>query len=435
MVIQEAVAGSWKELRYTAGEVFDFLFPLVMMDVARRRLTGAEIGPPGFGPSNRWCHFRALPSAGFSKEFSRPSFDVLYSSLWADLRNGPVHIHKPHSNRYHTLQMMDYYAETFHVVGSRTTGQRELDMLLVSPFEEMPDVSDKIDVVVCPTPIVWLVCRVSCDESEDLTTVHRFQDKLGIDVLGSGSPQLARIPVRTEPLDYVHSLSGAEFFEYGLELMDEHPPHFVDQPMVALMERLGFVPGMILDTDDELAEMLTEVKDQRMRELVNDFATGDTVLGWTTNTNLGAYGANYKQRAATVLMGIAAMRPEDIVYSIADRDGAGEPLFGENTYELTFPAGELPPAQASWSLTAYDADGVAHENEWNKYKISSSDDLMYHGDGALTVFISNTPQEPFSNWLPAPRGAASLVLRLYSPERRVLAGFWTPPGINLRAYG
>jgi hypothetical protein len=34
------------------------------------------------------------------------------------------------------------------------------------------------------------------------------------------------------------------------------------------------------------------------------------------------------------------------------------------------------------------------------------------------------------NWLPAPKGAFSLVLRLYNPKPQVLDGSWSPPVIR-----
>jgi len=35
-----------------------------------------------------------------------------------------------------------------------------------------------------------------------------------------------------------------------------------------------------------------------------------------------------------------------------------------------------------------------------------------------------------ANWLPAPAGPFSLILRLYWPEASVLDGKWTPPDIK-----
>jgi hypothetical protein len=34
------------------------------------------------------------------------------------------------------------------------------------------------------------------------------------------------------------------------------------------------------------------------------------------------------------------------------------------------------------------------------------------------------------NWLPAPEGAFSLVLRVYDPKPQVLGGAWSPPVIQ-----
>ncbi|CEM01034.1 unnamed protein product, partial [Vitrella brassicaformis CCMP3155] len=35
--------------------------------------------------------------------------------------------------------------------------------------------------------------------------------------------------------------------------------------------------------------------------------------------------------------------------------------------------------------------------------------------------------QPQANWLPAPKGVFSIVLRLYWPKQSVVDGLWTPP--------
>jgi hypothetical protein len=52
-------------------------------------------------------------------------------------------------------------------------------------------------------------------------------------------------------------------------------------------------------------------------------------------------------------------------------------------------------------------------------------------DGSLTIIVSaSRPAETDVNWLPAPKGAFSLVLRVYNPTPSVLDGSWSPPAIR-----
>jgi Protein of unknown function (DUF1214) len=53
--------------------------------------------------------------------------------------------------------------------------------------------------------------------------------------------------------------------------------------------------------------------------------------------------------------------------------------------------------------------------------------------GLTIVVPASPPGQPKVNWLPAPAGAFSLVLRVYDPAPQVLDGSWSPPGVTVRA--
>ena len=48
--------------------------------------------------------------------------------------------------------------------------------------------------------------------------------------------------------------------------------------------------------------------------------------------------------------------------AIAVADAQGKPIESPNKYQIMFKTGELPPAGAFWSITMYDAGGVASPN-------------------------------------------------------------------------
>jgi len=69
-----------KLAKQIAVEAYQYLYPLVLMDIPRRIGVNVEPGVrPGFGPMNTWSHFRAFPPGDF-KEVVRPNFDTLYSN-------------------------------------------------------------------------------------------------------------------------------------------------------------------------------------------------------------------------------------------------------------------------------------------------------------------------------------------------------------------
>ena len=55
-------------------------------------------------------------------------------------------------------------------------------------------------------------------------------------------------------------------------------------------------------------------------------------------------------------IGLGANRPQDAVYPVSEVAADGKPYDGANTYVIRFARGEMPPAQAFWSLTMYDED-------------------------------------------------------------------------------
>ncbi len=91
-------------------------------------------------------------------------------------------------------------------------------------------------------------------------------------------------------------------------------------------------------------------------------------------------------------------------------DSEGRPLDGSrHNYTLTFPAGQLPPVNAFWSVTMYDGKTqLLIENPINRYLINSPmlPTLKKNADGSLTLYIQHKSPgaDKESNWLPAPNG-------------------------------
>jgi len=113
-------------------------------------------------------------------------------------------------------------------------------------------------------------------------------------------------------------------------------------------------------------------------------------------------------------------------------DSDGKPLSGENKYTLTFGPGELPPVNAFWSVTMYQLpESSLVDNPINRYLINSPmlPNLTRNADGGLTLYVQNSPPESAKqpNWLPAPPGPFTVVMRLYWPEDSALNGSWLPP--------
>jgi hypothetical protein len=160
---------------------------------------------------------------------------------------------------------------------------------------------------------------------------------------------------------------------------------------------------------------------------------------WTryNQAGVGSYGTDYLERADVAKTTLGAQVPAQAIYLGASRARSGRTatgLIGDRSYEIQFPAGDLPPhgADGFWSITLYNAAGYLVANPVNRYSIGNETPGLVQGPGgSLTIVVSaSRPGEKSVNWLPAPAGAFSLVLRVYDPAPSVLDGSWSPPAIQ-----
>ena len=118
---------------------------------------------------------------------------------------------------------------------------------------------------------------------------------------------------------------------------------------------------------------------------------------------------------------------------MALHDAEGQLLDGRQTYRLHFPAGQLPPVNAFWSLTLYEGKTqLLASNTIGRYALGDrSADLHYDADGGLTLLLqADAPaQAEQGNWLPTPQGPFNLLLRLYLPKAAALDGSYQLPTI------
>jgi hypothetical protein len=429
-----------------ATEAYTYLYPLVLMDVTRRQATNVESTGEmvGRGPANAFAHFREFPSATY-KDVVKPNFDTLYSLAWLYLDQEPMIVSIPDAGeRFHLLPMFDMWTDIFHVPGTRTTGNGGGHFGLTAPGWE-GKLPDGVTRVQAPTPYMWIKGSTKCNGPADYETVNRFQDQLAITPLSQWGQPVG--PVRgtvdpsvdntTPPLRQVFALSPQDYFAYGAALMSVHPPHPLDYPVLARMERLGLTPRPDLDLADlppVAQEALTRVVPSAQRRITARQRTlAGTRNGWQVVTEgIGAYGSDYLRRATINLIGLGANHAEDAVYPASYVDALGEPFTGAKRYVVHFDAPDLPPARGFWSLTMYDAEGFQVPNPLDRFAIGDRNDLVYGADGSLDLHVQHeTPgPEHEANWLPAPAGVFNLCLRLYYPKTAVLDGRWIPPEVE-----
>ena len=434
---------SSSEVQLIAQEAYIYLYPLILMDLTRKQLVNldSKVSQIG-GPANAFTHVRVFPTADM-RAVVRPNFDTLYSSAWLDLTNGPVVVSTADTgDRYFLLPMLDMWTDVFAVPGKRTNGTSAANFALVPPrwSGNLPENVERIDA---PTPYVWIIGRTQTNGVKDYDAVHKVQDGYKITLLADWrkTPRMIEqkidptVDTKTEPMRQVNGMPAPEYFKYGAELMKQNPPHLTDWSIIARIKRIGLEPGKSVDSTKIGNDLLAHGAAAGLKLMHDKLTTIARVInGWQMNTDtMGVYGNYYLKRAIVALVGLGANQPDDAIYPVAISDSDGKPIMAENKYVLHFSKDELPPVDAFWSLTMYDAEGFQVANPINRFAIGDRDPLSFNGDGSLDLSIQNEHpgSDKESNWLPAPKsGRLGLTLRLYAPRLPVMNGIWNPPAIQ-----
>jgi hypothetical protein len=155
------------------------------------------------------------------------------------------------------------------------------------------------------------------------------------------------------------------------------------------------------------------------------------VDGWTTMYGCGEPGNGILFRAACALTFPGPINvPQEAVYWTTKVDSTGKKLSGQHDYIMHFPAGQLPPNNAFWSLTMGDARNHFVPNPINRYSMSDRSGLVPNADGSVDIYIQNAASAGHeSNWLPAPSGNFILWLRVYLPGKAILDGQYKVPSV------
>jgi hypothetical protein len=155
-----------------------------------------------------------------------------------------------------------------------------------------------------------------------------------------------------------------------------------------------------------------------------------TVNGWSSIRQVGRPGNGILVRAATAKALPVVNVFEEAAYWTTTRDGAGRTLSGQHEYVLRFPAGQLPPNDAFWSLTVTDVVGYMVSNPVGRSSFDDRSDLATNADGSIDLYLQHTaPTGHERNWLPTPARNFKLMLRAYLPGASILDGTYRVPQV------
>jgi hypothetical protein len=380
-----------------------------------------------------------------------PNSDTPYSILWLDLRAEPMVMSVPamEKKRYYSVQLIDGNTYNYGYIGSRATGNEPGSYLVVGPGWKGETPAGIKKVFSSTTPFALTLFRTQLFIPGDMPNVEKVQAGFKAQPLSaflkqptpSAAPKINFVPATTEGIK-------KNFYEYLDAALQFVPPSPEDKEVRAKLASIGIGPGKTFEFKDlsgeHKAAILIAMKEGD--DKVDKFlASGmKNINGWNVGAFFGDrafYNGNWLMRAGAAKGGLYGNDAVEATYPYTRVDAKGETLDGsKHDYTLTFPAGQLPPVNAFWSVTMYDGKSqLLIKNPINRYLINSPmlPSMKKNADGSLTLYIQkDSPgKAKEANWLPAPNDTIYLVTRLYWPKDTPPSilpageGTWKPPGL------
>jgi len=378
-----------------------------------------------------------------------PNSDTPYSFIGMDLRAEPYVICNPEieKNRYFSLQLVDMYTFNYGYAGSRTTGNGAACHLVAGPAWKGEKPAGIGQVYRSETDFSFAVIRTQLFGPDDLENVKKIQAGYRGQTLSQFLKQPAPPPAPAIAWLKIDKASAEadpfSYLNFALQFCPATGPAAVEKPMRERFAKIGIEAGKPFPHDELTPEQKAELKagiqsgsEKIDKEIAN---LGVEQNGWRIATHgfgdRQAYGGNWALRAAAAVAGIYGNDAAEALYPLLATDADGQKPDGANRYTLTFPAGQLPPVNAFWSVTMYDGKTqLLVENPIDRYLINSPmlPRLAKNADGSLPIYIQKASpgKDKESNWLPAPAGPIYLVMRLYWPKEEALKGSWKPPAVQ-----
>jgi hypothetical protein len=361
-----------------------------------------------------------------------PNSDTPYSVLGADLRTEPLVLGVPpiETGRYYSLQFVNGYTNNFAYVGSRTTGNGGGSYLLAGPHWNGAKPAGVDGVIRSDTDFVLVLYRTQLFGPDDLGQVETIQAGYTAQPLSAFLNQPA--PPRAPVIDFPTALTPAAqrtsptFFELLEFVLRFAPTLSSEKDLRARFASLDTGPQARAAIEAGMADAWAE-----FTALKGEIDAGRVKAGQLFGTKDDLKG-NYLYRMAGAVLGIYGNSVQEAMYPVLATDSQGQPLSGADNYTLTFPAGQLPPVNAFWSVTMYRMpESLLVDNPIDRYLINSPmlPGLVKDPDCGVTIYVQNSSPgtNKEANWLPAPAGPFVAALRLYWPKTEALDGTWTPP--------
>ncbi len=453
--LQAATDVTPEEARAIAKDAYIYGFPMVMGYKTMYTYAVDKKSPEYKGPFNH-VSCEAQVYTPDDKAIVTPNSDTPYCFVWTDLRQEPLVLTVPklEAERYYSWQFIDLYTHNFAYVGTLTTGNGANKYLIAGPNWKGKRPAGINKVITSETDFILAVARTQLFGSDDLSQVKKLQSAYKLEPLSvtqgqqaSQTPTLPKFPKWVEGAQFDERFFS--YFDFMLSLI-----YTVDEekPLMDRFGKIGLGTGKSFDMSQLPPDIQKALKQgvmsgfKLMEEYLKEhsgplgsakiFGTRD-FLKSSASKNFGL-DTPYLIRAVAAHIGLYGNSATETIYPAYFADSEGKPLdAAQRQYSFTFKKDQLPPVNAFWSLTMYDAKTqLLVSNPLDRYLLNSTmmERFVYGDDGSLTLYVQAESPGPElePNWLPAPAGPFYAVLRLYGPEEAALQGEWSPPPLERR---
>jgi hypothetical protein len=436
---------SLAEARAIAKEAYIYGFPIVDNYRIQHAYWVDKTNPEYKGPWNQiWNSARLFTPA--DKAIQTPNSDTLYSFVGADLRSEPLVLTVPvvEKERYFSVQLIDYYTFNFDYIGTRTSGNGGGSFLLAGPSWKGEAPKGVKKVFLCETELAFPGYRTQLFNPDDIDNVRKIQAGYKVQTLsaflGQPAPKAAPAIDFIKPLTPVEEKTSPQFFDILNFVLQFCPTVPSEKALMERFARIGVGAGKTFDASKLSPEMKTGIE-QGMADawvafagLKKEFEEGKVTAGDVFGTRQYLKN-NYLYRMIAAVLGIYGNSKQEAMYPAYYVDSTKQKLDGANRYTVHFAPGQLPPVNAFWSLTMYEEpQSLLVANSLNRYLINSPmlPQLKRDADGGLTLIVQNESpgKDKEANWLPAPKGPFSMIMRLYWPKEAAMEGKWKQPPLQ-----
>ncbi|WP_371480873.1 DUF1254 domain-containing protein [Kitasatospora sp. NBC_00315] len=384
------------------------------------------------------------PSTPADTDVVTPNNDTPYSWAWLDLRAEPWVLSVPAVDRYYVMPLHELDTVYAGFVGARSTGRGAGDHLIAGPDWQGEAPAGIDGVIRTATRLIGIVGRTYLAGTDpeavgELTAIQReYRLRPLHEYAGTPAPPPAPQPVW--PVWREEVLESIEFFGVLDFLLGFFPVLATEADLRRRLAALG-VDGR---GEFEPAALPAGVRTEIERGIVDGRAELERAAAEATGST-GYFGtreqigSDHLRRAVGAKLGLYGLPFEEAWYGgwVADSEGNSPPDAAERDYVLRFPPDALPPAEFFWSATMYALPGrQLVDNPVQRYSIGDrTPGLVRDPDGGLTLYVQvKRPANAdwSANWLPAPDGPFTVVIRLYGPDHSVLDGGWTLPALTPR---